>query len=90
MTVSYPGDPVIEPVGAGIGSLLVHRTARRLGLENREITILATGDDPAARYRQSAPNLCQAVLRSGVAPHFLAPDRSDAVLSPTQGAARIG
>jgi hypothetical protein len=54
MTVSYPGDPVIEPVGAGIGSLLVHRTARRL------------------------------------APHFLDPDRSDAVLSPTQGAARIG
>lgn len=46
MIASYPRDPVIALVGEGFGSLLVHGTARHLGLENREITILGTKDDP--------------------------------------------
>jgi hypothetical protein len=61
-------------VGEGFGSLLVHCTARRLSLENREITILGTGDEPVATY-QYAHNLGQTVLRSEFESHFLAPDR---------------
>jgi hypothetical protein len=37
-----------------------------------------------------AHNLGRTVLRSEFESHFLAPDRPDAVLSPTQGAARMG
>jgi hypothetical protein len=88
MTVSYPGDPVIGLVGEGFGSLLECCTARRLGLENREITILGTGDEPVATYQQYAHSLGQTVLRSEFESPFLAPDRPDAVLSP--GAARMG
>ena len=74
MTASYPRDPVIDLVGEGFGSLLVHCTARRLSLENREITILGTNDDPVATYQQYAHNLGQTVLRSEFESHFLAPD----------------
>jgi hypothetical protein len=88
MTASYPRDPVIDLVGEGFGSLLLNCTARRLSLENREITILGTNDDPVATYQQYAHNLGQTVLRSESESHFLAPDRPDAVLSP--GAARLG
>jgi hypothetical protein len=62
MTVSYPGDPVIGLVGEGFGSLLVFCTARRLGLENREITILATNESPFL-----APDRPDAVLSPGAA-----------------------
>jgi hypothetical protein len=75
MTASYPRDPVIALVGEGFGSLLVHCTARDLSLENREITILGTNDDPVATYQQYAHNLGQTVLRSEFESHFLAPDR---------------
>ncbi len=90
MTASYPRDPAIALVGEGFGSLLMHCTARRLGLENREITILGTTDDPVAAYQQYAHNLGQPVLRLEFESHFLAPDRPDPVLSPTPGAARMG
>ena len=62
-------------VGEGFGSLLVHCTARRLSLENREITILGTNDDPVATYQQYAHSLGQTVLRSEFESPFLAPDR---------------
>lgn len=75
MTASYPRDPVIALVGEGFGSLLVHCTARHLGLENRETTILGTNDDPVATYQQYAHNLGRTVLRSEFESHFLAPDR---------------
>ena len=74
MIASHPTDPVIALVGAGFGPLLVHCAARRLSLENREITILATNDDPVATYQQYAHNLGQTVLRSEPESHFLAPD----------------
>jgi hypothetical protein len=75
MTASYPGDPVIDLVGEGFGSLLLHWTGRRLSLENREITILGTNDDPGATYQQYAHSLGQTVLRSEFESHFVAPDR---------------
>lgn len=75
MNASYPSDPVIALVGDGFGSLLVHCTARRLSLNNREITILATNDDPVATYQQYPHNLGQTVLRSQFESHSLAPDR---------------
>ena len=75
MTASYPRDPVIDLVGEGFGSLLLHCTARRLSLENREITILGTNDDPVATYQQYAHNLGPTILRSEFESHFLAPDR---------------
>lgn len=53
---------------------LVHCTARRLGFENREITILGTNEDPVATYQQYAHNLGQTVLRSEFESHFLAPE----------------
>ncbi len=90
MIASYPRDPVIALVGEGFGSLLVHWTARRRSLENREITILGTNNDPVATYQQYAHNLGQTVLRSEFESHFLGRDRPDAVLSPTPGAAGMG
>jgi len=75
MTGSCPRDPVIALVGQGFGSLVVHGTARHLGLENREITILGTNDDPVATDQQYAHNLGQTVLRSEFESHCLAPDR---------------
>jgi hypothetical protein len=84
MIASHPRDSVIALAGEGFGPLLVNCTARRLSLENREITILATNDDPVATYQQYAHNLGQTVGR------LPGSDRPDAVLSPTPGAARIG
>ncbi len=84
MTASHPRDPAIALVGEGSVSLLAHRTAHRLSLQNREITILETNDDPVATYPQDAHNLGQTVL-VGRLPRS---DRPDAVLSP--GAARLG
>ena len=74
MIASHPRNPVIALVGEGFGPLLVHCTARRLSSENREITILATNDDPVATYQQYAHNLGQTVVRSEFESHFLAPD----------------
>ena len=74
MTASYPRDPVIAVAREGFGSLLVHGTARHLGLDNREITIFGTNDDSVATYQQYAHNLGQTVLRSGLESDFLAPD----------------
>ena len=73
MTASYPGDPAIALVGEGFGSLLMHGTARHLGLENREITILGTNDDPVATYQQYAHNLGQTVVRSEFESRFPGP-----------------
>jgi hypothetical protein len=84
MIASYPRDPVIARVGEGFGSLLVHCTARRLSLENREITILGTNGDPVATYQQSARTRSEPVGR------LPGSDRPEAVLSSTPGAARIG
>ena len=96
MIASYPRDPVIAVVGEGFGPLLVYCTARRLSLENREITILRTNDDPVATYQQYAYNR-QTVLRSEFESQFLAPawptfPQLDAYShkSPTPGAARMG
>lgn len=75
MTASYPRDPIIALGGEGFGSLLVHRTARRPSLENREITILGTNDDRAATYQQYPHELGQTVLRSEFESHSLAPHR---------------
>jgi hypothetical protein len=75
MTASYPRDPVIALLGEGFGALLVHCTARRPSLDNREITTLGTKGDPVATYQQSAPNLGQTVLRSEFESHFLPTDR---------------
>ena len=54
MTASYPRDPVIAVAREGFGSLLVHGTARHLGLDNREITIFGTNDDSVATDQQDA------------------------------------
>ena len=75
MVAPYPRDPVIALVGEGFGSLLVHWTARRLSLENREITILGTNDDPVATYHQYAHNPGRSVLPSEHESYFLGPDR---------------
>jgi hypothetical protein len=75
MTASYPRDPVIALVGEGLRSLLVHCTARRPSLDNREITTFGTKGDRVATYQQDAPNLGQAILRSEFESHFLPADR---------------
>lgn len=89
MTAS-PKDRAIALGGKGFGALHVHCTARRVSLENRKVTTLGTSDDPVVTYQQYPDNLGQTVLRSEFESHFLAPDRPDAFLSPTPGAARIG
>ena len=63
MTASYPKGSVIALVGEGFGSLLMHCTARYLGLKSRETTIFGTNDGPVATYEQYACNLGQTVLR---------------------------
>ncbi|MGO9499698.1 MAG: hypothetical protein ACLQA5_23750 [Solirubrobacteraceae bacterium] len=73
MTASYPKGSVIALVGEGFGSLLMHCTARYLGLKSRETTIFGTNDGPVATYEQYACNLGQTVLRSEFESHFLAP-----------------
>ena len=75
MTASYPRDPVIAVAREGFGSLLVHGTARHLGLDNREITIFGTNDDSVATDQQDASNLGETVLRSEFVSDFLAADR---------------
>jgi hypothetical protein len=69
-----PRDSIIAVVGDGLGSLIVHSTARYLGFENRDITIFGPGDNPVGTYQQYAYNLGQTVLRSESESHFLAPD----------------
>jgi hypothetical protein len=74
LTASAPRDSVIAVVGDGLGSLLVHTTARYLGFENREISIFGPSANPVGTYQQFAHNLGQTVLRSESESHFLAPD----------------
>ena len=74
MTATAPRDSTITVVGDGLGSLLVHTTARYLGFENRDISVFGPSDNPVGTYQQFAHNLGQTVLRSESESHFLAPD----------------
>ena len=74
MTATAPRDALIAVVGDGLGSLLVHCTARYLGFTNDEIAIFGPSKDPVGTYQQFAYNLGQTVLRSESESHFLAPD----------------
>ena len=74
VSASAPRDSVIAVVGDGLGSLLVHTTARYLGFENRQISVFGPNENPIATYQQFAHNLGQTVLRSRVESHFLAAD----------------
>jgi hypothetical protein len=75
MTASHPWGSVIALVGGGLGSLLVHWTARRPSLENRDIAILGTNDDPVATCRHCAQHLGQTISRSEFESRVLALDR---------------
>jgi hypothetical protein len=61
-------------VGDGLGSLIVHCTARYVGFGSDEITIFGPSEHPIDTYQQFAYNLRQTVLRSESESHFLAPD----------------
>ncbi|MBV9820142.1 MAG: hypothetical protein JOZ07_17565 [Solirubrobacterales bacterium] len=74
MTAAYPRDSVLAVIGDGLGSLLVHATARYLGFDNRQITVFGPSVNPVGTYQQFAHNLGQTVLRSESESHFLAPD----------------
>jgi hypothetical protein len=74
LTATAPRDSIIAVVGDGFGSLLVHSTARYLGFENDEITILGPSDSSFGTYQQYATNLGQTVLRSESESHFLPAD----------------
>ncbi len=69
-----PRDAVIAVVGDGLGSLIVHTTARYLGFNHGDITIYGPSDNPVGTYQQFAYNLGQTVLRSESESHFMAPD----------------
>lgn len=74
MGAAAPRDSVIAVIGEGLGSLVVHATARYLGFTNEEITVFGPNDNPVGTYQQFAYNLGQTVLRSESESHFLAPD----------------
>jgi hypothetical protein len=74
VAVSAPRDSTIAVIGDGLGSLLVHATARYLGFENDEISIFGPSDSPFGTYQQYATNLGQTVLRSESESHFLPAD----------------
>jgi hypothetical protein len=74
MPATAPRDSALAVIGDGLGSLLVHTTARYLGFDNRQISVFGTNSDPIRTYQQFAHNLGQTVLRSESESHFLAPD----------------
>ena len=74
VSASAPRDSVIAVVGDGLGSLLVHTTARYLGFENSQISVFGPSENPISTYQQFASNLGQTVLRSESESHFLAAD----------------
>jgi hypothetical protein len=74
MGATAPRDSVIAVVGDGLGSLVVHCTARYLGFTNDQISIFGPSENPVGTYQQFATNLGQTVLRSESESHFLAPD----------------
>src|SRR5271167_1094226 len=74
MAATAPRDALIAVVGDGLGSLMVHCTARYLGFTNDEMAIFGPSKDPVGTYQQFAYNLGQTVLRSESESHFLAPD----------------
>ena len=74
MAATVPRDALIAVVGDGLGSLMVHCTARYLGFTNDEMAIFGPSKDPVGTYQQFAYNLGQTVLRSESESHFLAPD----------------